>query len=180
MFVPDDLRKHRIATNPESVDMNTAFKTMGFNLVEADMADLGTRLASNMINAIYQTPAAVAPLGIHKTLGNMMDMPIAPFLGALVINRVTWNKIGPERQREITRVTQRIAAEFDSAMPKTTASAVSMMSRDGLKVNQTSKAQETMWRAELLKVMPQLLGTTFNRDVYQKINEILDKIRNGQ
>ena len=180
VIVPEDLRKHRVATNPESVDMNTVFKTMGFNMVETDMTDLGPRLASNMINSIYQTPAAVAPLGIHKSLGHMMDMPIAPFLGAIVMNRVTWNKLGPDRQRDITRVTQRIAAEFDTSMPKTTASAVSMMARDGLKINKISSAQEAVWRSDLLKAMPQLLGTTFDRDVYQKINEILEKMRGGQ
>ena len=180
VFVPDDLRRHRIATNPDSGDLNMAFKTMGFHLVETDMTDIGPRLANNMINAFYQTPAAVAPLGLHKTLKHMLDMPLAPFLGAIVVNRVTWNKISADRQRELIRVTQRIADEFDASMPRTVASAITMMRRDGLIVNKPTPAQEELWRTELHKAMSSLLGTTFDREMYQRISAILEKARSGR
>jgi TRAP-type C4-dicarboxylate transport system substrate-binding protein len=180
VLVPDDLRRHKLATSPESENLNMAFKTMGFHLVETDMADIGPRLANNMINAFYQTPAAVAPLGLYKTLKNMLDKPLAPFMGAIVINRVTWNKISPDRQKEIMRVTQSIAAEFDSLMPRIVDNAVTVMRKDGLTVNHPTQAQEAIWNEELTKAMPVLLGTTFDRDLYNRINGILEKTRNGQ
>ena len=180
VFVPDDLRRHRMATNPDSGDLNMAFKTMGFHLVETDMTDIGPRLANNMINAFYQTPAAVAPLGLHKTLKHMLDMPLAPFLGGIVVNRVTWNKISPDRQQELLRVTQRIADEFDATMPRIAGSAVTMMSREGLIVNKPSPAQEELWQTELNKAIPSLLGTTFDRELYQRISATLQKARSGQ
>jgi len=180
VVVPDDLRRQKLATNPELKDMNLVFKTTGYNVVEIDYIDIGPKLANNVVNAIYMTPAAIVPLGLHKNLKNMLDLPIAPFIGGIVINRVTWNKIGPERQKELTRVTQRMAAEFDAAMPKTITNAVTMMQRDGLKVNRPSSAQEDMWRSEMLKAMPPLIGTTFDRDLYQRISKILDKARSGQ
>jgi len=180
VFVPDDLRRQRIATSPESEDMNMVFKTMGFHLVETTMADIGPRLANNMINAFYQTPAAVAPMGLHKSLKHMLDMPLAPFLGAIVVNRVTWNKISPDRQRELIRITQNIADEFDVTMPKIAGNAVTMMNREGLTVNRLTPAQEDMWRTELDKAIPPLLGTTFDRDLYQRINATLEKARSGR
>jgi TRAP-type C4-dicarboxylate transport system substrate-binding protein len=180
VFVPDDLRRHRIATSPESEDMNMAFKTMGFYLVETNMADIGPRLANNMINAFYQTPAAVAPMGLHKSLRNMLDMPLAPFLGAIVVNRVTWSKISADRQRELIKVTQSIADEFDVTMPRIAGNAVTMMSREGLSVNKPSPAQEELWRMEMNKAIPPLLGTTFDRELYQRINAALEKARSGQ
>jgi len=180
VFVPDDLRKHRIATGPESGELNTAFKSMGFNLVETEMTDTGTRLASGMISAIYMMPAAVAPLQLHKELSNMLEIPIAPFVGGIVMNRVTWNRLGPDRQREVTRVIRSIAEEFDNAMPKIVEDGMRVMQRDGLRVNRVSPAQEAMWRAELDKAMPPLLGTTFDRDIYQRISGILERARGGR
>jgi TRAP-type C4-dicarboxylate transport system substrate-binding protein len=180
VIAPDDLRRQKLATNPELKDMNLVFKTMGYNMVEIDFIDLGPKLANNVVTAVYLTPAAVAPLGLHKNLKNMLDIPIAPFVGGIVINRVTWNKIGPDRQQELVRVTKVMAAEFDASMPKTISNAVLMMERDGLKVNRPTSAQEDSWRTEMLKTVPPLIGTTFDRDMYRRINGILEKARGGQ
>jgi len=110
----------------------------------------------------------------------MLDIPIAPFLGAIVINRVTWNKLGADRQREISRATQRIAAEFDAAMPRTVDNALRTMQRDGMRINRTNSEQQALWRAELQKAIPSLLGTAFDRDIYQRINGILERSRSGR
>ncbi|MCL1930965.1 MAG: TRAP transporter substrate-binding protein DctP, partial [Treponema sp.] len=180
VFTPDDMRRLKIATGPEADEMNTMFKTMGFHMVEVDTMDMSPRLANNMINAFYQTPAAVAPMGLHKTLKHMLDMPLAPFLGAIVVNRITWNKISADRQRELIRITQRIADEFDATMPKIVSNAVTMMGRDGMSINKPSPAQEDLWRAEMNKAIPPLLGTTFDRELYQRINTVFEKARSGQ
>jgi len=180
IFAPDDLRRHRMATNPDDGNFNTAFKVMGFNLEETEITDIGTKVANNKVNAFYHAPAAVAPLFLYKQLKNMLDVPIAPAIGAIVINGVTWNKISDSDKNEILRVTRKTAEEFGAIMPRTATSAISMMQRDGLKVNKPSFAQEQLWVAEVQKAMPSLLGNTFDPKLYGQINEILRKYRSGQ
>ncbi|MDR2576424.1 MAG: TRAP transporter substrate-binding protein DctP [Treponema sp.] len=180
IMTPDDLRRQKMATNPDDSKLNAAFKAMGFNLIETEIIDLGPKIASNSINAFYQTPASVAPLGLYKQLGNMMDIPIAPFLGAIVINRVTWNKISPADQSKILQVTQKITSEFEAIMPQMVTNAIAMMQRDGLKVNNVSPAQQQLWYAEIQKATPSLMGSTFDTELYNKINEIVRKSRSGQ
>ncbi|MCL2044646.1 MAG: TRAP transporter substrate-binding protein DctP [Treponema sp.] len=180
VLVPDDLRRHRLASSPEATSMNSVFRAMRFNLVEADNLELGQRLASDMINAIYQIPLAVAPLRLHRSVPHMLDLPIAPVLGGIVINRVTWDKISPEHQRAITNVTQRIVAEFDATLPRANANALAMMRRDGLTVNQLNGTQEAQWRTLVETAMPSLLGAMYDRDIYNRINVILARIRSGR
>ena len=180
VVVPDDLKKQKIATSPELRDISLVLKTMGFQIVETDMPDLGPKLANNMINAIYLVPAMIAPMGLHRNLKHMMNIPIAPVMGAIVMNRVTWNKLGPDKQREIIRVTRQMAADFDLSVARTNANAVAMMGRDGLKVNSLNSAQVEMWQGELVKAIPKLLGTTFDTDLYQQVNRILERSRNGR
>jgi len=180
VMTPDDLRRLKMATNPDDSKLNAAFKAMRFNLIEAEIIDLGPKIASNAVNAFYQTPASVAPLGLYKQLNNMMDIPIAPFLGGIVINRVTWNKISPADQVKILQVTQKIAAEFDAVMPRMVTNAVAMMQKDGLKVNKVSPTQEQLWHDEIQKAMPSLMGNTFDPELYNKINEILRTARSGK
>jgi len=178
---PDDLRRMKVAINPEIPKLNAAFKAMGFNVLETDITDVGTKIANNSINAFYQSPAAVAPLGLHRYVSNMMETILAPFMGSIVMNRVTWNRISPSDQAKILQVSQKITEEFEAIMPRTAANAIVQMQKGGLKVNKLTPAQEQLWQAEVQKVMPSLLGNnTFDPELYNKINEILRKSRSGQ
>jgi len=180
VVTPDDLRSLKMATNPDDAKLNTAFKAMGFNLVEAEMNDIPMKIANNIVNAFYQTPASVFPVRLYKKLDNMMDLRIAPFLGAIVINRVTWNKISPADQKEILRITQRTATGLEAVMPKMEADAIEKMQRDGLKVNNVNQAQKQLWYDEVQKAMPSLMGNTFDAELYNKINDILRRARSGK
>ena len=177
VFSPDDLRRQRIATSPELKDINTVFRTMGFQAVETEMGEIGPKLANNVINATYLIPELVAPMGLHRYLSNMLDLPISPIMGAIVMNRVTWNKISPEHQAQLMNATRRIVSEFEVAMTRASVNAVSAMQRDGLKVNRPTQVQEDQWRSEVNKAMPMLLGNAFDRALYTQINEILERAR---
>ena len=179
VFTPADLRRQRLATSAELRDMNTVFRTMGFNMVDTDWSSVGTRLASNMINAFYMLPTLIAPLNLHRGL-HMLDLPIAPVMGAIVMNRVTWNQISPANQQEILRIAHQVGAGFDSSMARTEAAAITAMGRDRLTTNKPTQAQQDLWRVELQNSLPSLVGTFFDRDIYNQINGILERARSGR
>ena len=183
VFTPDDLKRQKIASNTEGAKMNTAFTTMGFQIVETDWTDVGPKLNAGVIMAVYQNPAAIAAFQMHHQLKNMLSLNIAPILGGIAVNQVTWKKIGelnPRYQQELLRATRRIAEEFDNSMQKTINDAIQTMTRAGLKVNNPSPAQEQLWYNEIDRTMPALLGGTFDRELYQKVSDILTKFRGGR
>jgi len=177
VLVPDDLRRQRLGTSTELRDINITFRTMGFQVVETDVVDIGTKLASNMINSLYLIPEAIVPMGLHRNLSNMLDMSISPVMGAIVMNRVTWNKLNATQQKDIINVTRKFAVDFETSMVKTSANALAAMKKDGLKIHKPSQAQEELWRSEVTKAMSTLIGTTIDRDIYNQINDILVKLR---
>ena len=180
VLLPDELRRQRLGTSPELSQMNTVFRTMGYTLVEADLVNIGQRLASNMVNAIYMIPAAIAPMQVHRSLNHMLDMPIAPIMGALVMNRVTWNKLSAANQQEILNVTRQFAIDFDRSMARTEANALAMMERDRLNVNKPNQEQKDIWQSDIQRAIPSLVGTIFDRELYTRINEILERTRSGR
>jgi TRAP-type C4-dicarboxylate transport system substrate-binding protein len=183
VHTPDELKRMRIASNAEANDMNTAFKTMGYQVVETDWIDVGPKLASGAVLAIYQNPAGVAAYQLHSYLKNMLSINLAPVLGGIVINQVTWKKIAelnPRFQTELLRATRSIAEEFDQSMQKTMTGAVNTMAKEGLKVNKPTPAQEQLWYSDVEKVIPALLSSTYDRDLYQKISSALVKYRGGR
>jgi len=180
VYTPDDLRKIKIASNAEATEMNTVFKTMGFQVIETDWSEAGNKLNAGVVSAVYQNPAAIAALQLQSILKNMLSVNIAPIMGGIVLNQVTWKKIGdlnPRYQQQLLDATRKIANEFDNSLPKTVTDAVNTMKRSGLKVNQATTAQEQMWATEVEKATASLLGTTFDRDLYQRITTILARIR---
>ena len=50
----------------------------------------------------------------------------------------------------------------------------------GLKVNQLSPQQEQLWYDEIGRAMPGLVGTVFDRKVYERVETILKNYRNGR
>jgi len=182
VFTPDDLRRMRIASNAEAGSMNAVFSTMGFQVVETEWVDVGPKIATGAVAAIYQSPAAVAALQLHSRMRNMLALNLAPILGGIVINQTTWRRIGelnPNYQAELLRATRRIAAEFDDSMERTINDAILAMQRDGLVVNTPTPEQEQLWFADIDRAMPALVGESYDRALYQRINEILTRYRSG-
>jgi TRAP-type C4-dicarboxylate transport system substrate-binding protein len=180
VVTPADLQRMRIASNSEAAEMNTAFKTMGFQIIESDWTDVGNKLNAGLVVAAYQNPAAVAAYQLHTMLKNMMSTNVAPVLGGIVINQLTWKKIGdlnPRYQQELLRVTRNIATQFDASIQRTVSDAVQTMTRAGLRVNTPTAAQEQLWYNEIDKVTPDLLRTTYDRDLYNRISAIVTRVR---
>jgi TRAP-type C4-dicarboxylate transport system substrate-binding protein len=110
----------------------------------------------------------------------MASVKIAPFMGGIVINQPAWRRI-PERYKpELIRVTRQIAGELDTSILELEERAVSTMVKNGLVVNRLSPEQEQLWYNEAERALPNLLGSTFDRDIYEKIDAILKKYRNGR
>jgi len=183
VFTPDDLRRHRIGSNVEAAEMNAIFNSMGFPIVETDWVDLGPMMATGQVSALYQNPAGIAAFQLHSQLRNMLTINIAPVLGGIVINQVTWRRIGelnPRFQGDLIRATRRIAAELDDSMQRTVNDAITSMTRDGLMVNRPTPAQEQLWFNEIERITPALLASTYDRPLYERIAGILARHRAGR
>jgi TRAP-type C4-dicarboxylate transport system substrate-binding protein len=155
---------------------------MGFQIVEMDWSEAGNKLNAGVISAAYQNPAAVAAFGLHTKLKNMMSTNVAPVMGGIVINQVTWKKIGelnPGYQQALLNVTRSIATEFDASLQRTVNEDIQKMVKTGLTVNRPTAAQEQLWYNDIEKTVPSLLGTTYDRNLYQRITTIVTRIRGG-
>ena len=180
---PQDLRNIRLASSSEAGQMNDIFRALGYQIVEGDWLTVGLMLNSGTVSGLYQNPAAMAALQMHNLVRYMLPINIAPVLGGIVLNQVTWNRIGalnPRYQTELLRVTRDLAEEFDSAMPRTMNEAVQSMRRTGLIVNELTPQQEQLWIDEFERTLPSLLGTAFDTNLYNRILTILERERSGR
>jgi TRAP-type C4-dicarboxylate transport system substrate-binding protein len=180
VFTPDDLRKLKLATNPGDKKLSDAFKALGFQLVGASMSDVPAFLISGRIDALYQSPIAVQASSIYKEAKNMSSINLAPFMGGVLMNRQGWESI-PERYREqLQDIVRRAGKEFEDSFQRREAEAIDIMRREGVIYNEVSPQMEQLWLDDMNSRIPGLVDrNVFNKDMYQRIQDILQRYRSS-
>jgi TRAP-type C4-dicarboxylate transport system substrate-binding protein len=180
VFTPADLRRQKLGTNPDELEMLQAFKAMGFQMVPVNMNDVLVSLNGGMIDAVYQSPISVAGYQLFGVAKNMSTINLAPFMGGIIMNRTAWRRIPDRHKDRLMAICKQIETEIDGSIAKLEADAVTTMSRYGLTIHQPSPAQEQDWYQDMAKYENALVGPIFNKEIYQKITEILQEYRKGR
>ncbi|MDR2632890.1 MAG: TRAP transporter substrate-binding protein DctP [Treponema sp.] len=180
VFVPQDLKRQKLATSPDTPEISQAFKVMGYQMVPVMISDLLVSLNSSMIDAVYQSPVLVGGMQLFGITKHMASINIAPFMGGIILNQRAWSRVPEAYKPAIIEASRRIAEEIGDSITQLESSVVKTMTSYGLTVNQVSPEQEQAWYSDVERAMPALLGTTFNREIYQKINGILQLYRSGR
>ncbi|MDR1596559.1 MAG: TRAP transporter substrate-binding protein DctP [Treponema sp.] len=180
VFVPSDLKRMKVGSDPLEPAMMAAFKSMGYQVVPVESNR--TLVALNGvtgIDAIYASPIVSAGMQFFGVAKNMSTINIAPFLGGIVINKHTWETIPEQHRAAILRITRRIGTEIEISLAQLESDAINTMTRHGLAINDLNSRQRQEWYDDLEKALPILLGSvTFDQDTYDKIDRIVKTYRN--
>jgi len=178
VFTPADLKKQKVGTNADQAEMNQIFKTMGFQMIPVAQDDILVALNSSMVDAVFQSPVAVGSTQIFGLAKNMASVNCAPFIGAFVFNQRAWNAIPEKYKPQLIASVRRLEAELDKSVRVLESEMITTMGNYGLKVNQLSPQQEQLWYDEFGSAMPSLVGTMFDRGIYNRIEAIVREYRN--
>jgi TRAP-type C4-dicarboxylate transport system substrate-binding protein len=178
VFVPSDLKRMKVGSDPEEPAMMAAFKSMGYQVVPVATNRTLIALNGGTIDAIYVSPIASAGMQFFGVAKNMSTVNIAPFLGGIVINKHTWETIPEQYRAAILRITRRIGTEIEISLAQLESDAINTMTKHGLVINDLNSQQKQEWYDDLEKVIPKLVeGDTFDRNTYDKIDGIVKTYR---
>jgi TRAP-type C4-dicarboxylate transport system substrate-binding protein len=178
VFVPSDLKRMKVGSDPQEPAMMAAFKSMGYQVVPVESNRTLIALNGGTIDALYVSPIASAGMQFFGVAKNMATINIAPFLGGIVINKHTWEMIPEQHRAAILRITRRIGAEIEVSLAQLESDAIDTMTKHGLVINDLNPRQKQEWYDDLEKSLPILLGSsTFNQDTYNKIDRIVKTYR---
>jgi TRAP-type C4-dicarboxylate transport system substrate-binding protein len=177
VFVPSDLRRQKLGSNPNELEMMQAFRAMGYQIIPVSNNDTLVSLNSGMIDSVYTSPIAAAADQSFGVAKNMSSLNIAPFMGSIVMNQTTWRRIPEKYRPALTAICKRIEAEADASFVTLEAEAIATMVRYGLIVNTLNAQQEKAWIDDMAGQEPKLVGHIFNEDIYRKIVTILNNYR---
>ena len=177
IFTPADLKKVKLGTLSEYDKLNQVFRAMGFQMVPVAQQELIIALNSPMVDAIYNSLIAVGSTQAFGLAKNLASVNVAPFMGAIVINQRAWNSIPDTYKPQMIEAVRKREAELDRAVRKFEADMMQTMGNYGLTINQLSPEQEQLWWDEGKKALPSLVGSLFDKDIYNRIESLLQNYR---
>jgi TRAP-type C4-dicarboxylate transport system substrate-binding protein len=177
VFVPADLKKQKLGTSGDTKELNQAFKAMGYQLVPVDLNDVIMALNSGRVEAVYQSPLSAGAYQLFGLAKNMTSINIAPFMGGVIINKTAWRSIPDQYKPKILEICEQIEREIGGAITNLEDNATKTMKAHGLVVNNITPEQQKIWFDDVNRVMPSLLGKSFDRNLYQKIDSIVQNHR---
>jgi TRAP-type C4-dicarboxylate transport system substrate-binding protein len=180
VVTPDDLRRIKFGTPSAEQDMMQAFRTLGYNVVPANLTETLFSFQSGRIDATYLSPVYAAAQQIFGIAGNMTSVNVAPFMGGILMNEVTWRRIPENYRSSILEASKRMEKDIEASIANLETEAITTMLKYGLKVNELSMQQNQMWYDDTARYESRLVGSLFNREYYGKINNILSEYRRGR
>jgi TRAP-type C4-dicarboxylate transport system substrate-binding protein len=163
--------------DPTSDKLVSLMRSAGARVLTGSFADFVLQINSKAVDAIFQSPIYIATLWslLRGRIAYMSAFKVSPFLGAMVVNRASWEKVPPELKGKIEKIVADMAARssVDSARLEEEAIA----SLDGIKTPSQPADSAALWarlRAEWRRGPVQSL---FSADILDLIDRALAEAR---
>lgn len=177
VFYPQDLKKQKMAFSTGEPELEQAWKKSGYLIVPTELSDLMMALQSGMVDAFYLPPLVAASGQYFGVASHMCSLKIAPLVGGLVIADRLWERIPEEQQKQmmeaVARVSKKLAGETDRLEQK----AIDTMKKNGLVIHEAPADSLARWKEAADKGMDELVGKLFSREIYDKLQALLEEYR---
>jgi TRAP-type C4-dicarboxylate transport system substrate-binding protein len=180
ILYPSDLMKLRISLMADDSNIITLMQSAGARTIIGTTSDFLLQFNSNAADATLTSPIYIASLWsqLRGKISYMSPFKVAPFVGALVINKSAWEKIPAELRPAIEKVVIDTSkrTSIDSAQLEKEAIAA----LDGIKVPPEPKDAPKKWEDLSEEWRKGPVERMFSPDILSSIDKALVKARNGE
>ena len=173
---PADLKSQRLASDPNDLELQQAFKIMGYTPIPMPQPELLTSLNSGLVDAFYTSPLVAGGFQWFGLAPHMLDLKVAPFLGAIIISDAAWRRIPNAIKDQLLASAARVAAQIDDEVRQLEADAVSSMKRYGLQVTELTPEIERAWIDDVARYDNAMLDV-FDPEMTQRVRAILSEFQ---
>lgn len=159
----DDLKKIKLYTSAGNDRMVQWFKANGFEPRPMAMTDIMTGLTTGMIEGLPTPPLAAQLFQWYRQTPYMLDLGLAPIIGANVITKSAWNSIPQADRAKLMTAAEGVEKRLQAEVPKQDAASIAEMTKHGLTV---TKASGPEWRTELDSLAKTMRGEMVPPDIF--------------
>ena len=170
----DELKKTKLWTSAGNDRMVQWFKANGFEPRAMAMTDIMTGLTTGMVEAVPTTPLAAMLFQWYRQTPNMIDIGLAPVIGATIISRKTWNAIPAADRPKLVAAAEAVQKRLQEDVPKQDAAAIAAMKKSGLNVTEATGPE---WRQTLDALAKTMRGEMVPTDIFDLAVKTRDAYR---
>jgi TRAP-type C4-dicarboxylate transport system substrate-binding protein len=173
----DDLKTIKLFTSAGNDRMVQWFKANGFQPRAMAMTDIMTGLTTGMIEGL-PTPALAAQLfQWYRQTPYMLDIGLAPVIGASIITKKAWNTIPAGDRAQLLASAAGVEKRLQADVPKQDQAAVSELTKRGVTV---TKANGAEWRTQADALAKTMRGEMVPPEIFDLATKARDEFRKGK
>jgi TRAP-type transport system periplasmic protein len=170
----EDLKGVKLWTSAGNDKMVQWFKANGFQPRAMAMTDIMTGLSTGMIDGMPSTPLTALMFQWNRQTPYMLELGLAPIIGATVVNAKSWKTIADADKPKLLEAAAGVEKRLREAVPKLDENAVAMMSKNGLTV---TKAVGPEWKTQLDNLAKTMRGEMVPNDIFDLAVKARDEFR---
>ena len=170
----DDLKHVKLWTSAGNDRMVQWFKANGFEPRAMAMTDILTGLTTGMLEGLPTTPLAAMLFQWDRQTPYMLELGLAPIVGASVITTKAWKAIPDADKPKLLAAAAGVEQRLRIEVPKLDADAVAQMTKRGLTVTKPSGPE---WRTQLDGLAKTMRGESVPADIFDLASKARDEFR---
>jgi TRAP-type transport system periplasmic protein len=164
----DDVKQAKLFTSMGDDRMVQWYKSNGFHPVALSAMDIPAqlKLTTGMIDTAPSPPYVALVLQMFRDAKYMLDVHVAPLVGAVVITNAAWNQITPDDRTKMTAAAGVTEKRLQAEAPKQDSDSITAMQARGLTVTKLEAAAAGEFRAAAEKLTTTMRGSMVPADIY--------------
>jgi TRAP-type C4-dicarboxylate transport system substrate-binding protein len=170
----DDLKHVKLWTSAGNDKQVQWFKANGFEPRAMAMTDILTGLTTGMLEGLPTTPLAAMLFQWDRQTPYMLELGLAPIVGAGVITTKAWKAIPDADKPKLLAAAAGVEARLRVEVPKLDANAVEQMTKRGLTV---TKPVGPEWKTQLDGLAKTMRGESVPPEIFDLAIKARDEFR---
>lgn len=170
----DDLKHVKLWTSAGNDRQVQWFKANGFEPRAMATTDILTGLTTGMLEGLPTTPLAAMLFQWDRQTPYMLELGLAPIVGAGVITTKAWKAIPDADKPKLLAAAAGVEQRLRVEVPKLDANAVEQMTKRGLTV---TKPVGPEWRTQLEGLAKTMRGESVPPDIFDLASKARDEYR---
>jgi TRAP-type C4-dicarboxylate transport system substrate-binding protein len=165
----DDLKKAKLYTTEGDDRYVRWYASNGFNAVPLAPGEIPKqlKLPTGAINAAPMPPVYAVAVQVFRDAPFMLDLPVAPLVGATVITDTAWAKISPADRDKMLEVARQTEKQIGDQAPDLDAKSIDEMKKTGILKPVALDGKDTAaFRATVDKLTTTQRGALVPADVF--------------